>query len=95
MSLPLLSNPALMQNQWKSILDPIVAIPFNSGIALTGIALAANTPLTIPTTLGRMQLGWMITDNTANCNVWRTKPFNASNLTLESSAKTVLNLWVF
>lgn len=95
MALPLLKSFDLFQNQWKSILDPIVANPIIQGVAITSIQLDANTPKSIPTTLSRVQQGWFLTDLLSEATVWRTQPFNSTTLTLQSNADTTINIWVF
>ena len=95
MSLPLLKDFGLLQTGWKKQLDPIVANPILQGVQITGIVLAANTPKTISTTLNRTQLGWFLTDNNANCTVWRTQAFNSTTLTLEASAAATISIWVY
>lgn len=85
----------LANTRWASIINPVLAIPFLSGNQLNTIMLVANTPKAINHLLQRMQQGWIITDNTANCAVWRTQPLNDLTLTLESNANTTISLWVF
>lgn len=84
-----------MLTAWASQLNPVLANPLVQGVMITGIVLPANTDVTIPTTLGRMQQGWFVTDNIDNCNIWRTQPFNSQNMTLQSSGTTTISLWVF
>lgn len=95
MSLPKKLPYELMLTQWGSQLDPVIANPIVQGVALTGITLVAGTPKTIPTTLNRQQQGWILTDNTANAVIFRTQPFNANNLTLQSNVNTTISVWVF
>lgn len=95
MSLPLIDDLRLLQNRWKTILDPIVNNSILKGLELSNISLVAATPLDIPTTLGRKQQGWFVTDINSNATVWRTQPFNAEILTLEASANTTVSIWVF
>ena len=91
---------ALLMTSWPTQINPVLANPLNNGIFLNGtnnagINLTANTPLPINHLLGRTQQGWLMTDNTANANVWRTQPFNDTTLTLEASADTTIRLMVF
>lgn len=85
----------LMQPQWAQQINQLLKIPFLDGIAIKDIALTASTPLATPIRIGRVQQGWLLTDNSANCTVWRTQPFNAQTITLESSADTTISIWVF
>ena len=94
MALPLLQSFSLLQNQWKSILDPIVANPIVQGSQLTGIALTTS-PTTVPHKLGRTQQGFFITDINAAATIFRTGDFNASNMVLTASAACTVNIWVF
>ncbi len=86
---------ALANPKWASQLNPILANQLIQGNLLTGITLAATTPLAINHLLQRMMVGWFIVDQNSSAIIWRTQPFNSINLTLESSANTTLNLWVF
>jgi hypothetical protein len=94
MSLPLLKSFDLLQNQWKSILDPIVANPIVQGAQLTGIQLNAGQN-TVPHKLGRTQQGWIITDIGAVSSIFRTGDFNASNMVLTASAACTVAIWVY
>lgn len=96
--LPLITNSAdlpTLAPRWKSQLDPVLANKLVQGQTLANIALVASTPLAIYHSLGQIMTGWIITDNDANSVIWRTQPLNAKTLTLESSANTVISLWVF
>lgn len=95
MSLPQKLNLDMMQVQWGQQLNPLLTNLLTQGVAINSVTLDANKPKNIPTTLGRMQIGWLITDILSQSAVWRTKPFNNNILTLESSADTTVNLWVF
>ncbi len=85
----------LANTKWAGTLNPIIALPILSGNQIDEIRLIANTPQAINHLLQRRPQGWIITDNTANTVVWRTQPFTDTTLTLESSANTTLNIWVF
>jgi hypothetical protein len=95
MSLPLLKDFDLLQNRWKALLDPIVANSIIQGNQINSIMLNVGVPKTIATGLNRTQLGWIITDQLSNANVWRTQPFNSNNITLQASADTTISIWVF
>lgn len=94
-SLPQKLPYELMLTQWAQQLNPLVANPIFQGLQLNAIVLDANKPKTISTTLNRTQLGWFLVDKLSSCNVWRTEPFNANTLTLESSADTTISIWVY
>jgi len=84
-----------MLTTWKQQLDPVIANPIIQGRAITGVILNAGKEVNIPTGLGRMQQGWIITDQLVNCYVKRTQPFTNNLLTLESSADTTISIWVY
>lgn len=94
MSLPLLSNFALMLTQWKAQLDPVVAAPIPLGQQLSAISLSTNAT-TVPIKLGRQPQGWFLTDNDSNAVVWRTGEFNKSNMVLTASAACTVDIWVY
>ena len=85
----------LAQEKWSSALNPILGIPMLYGNQLVNIPLPANTPVAINHLLARMPQGWFLTDNTANCNVWRSSAFTSTKLTLTASAATTVSIWVF
>jgi hypothetical protein len=95
MSLPQKLTLPLMQTQWASQLNPVLSNPSNKSSLITGIVLVANTPQTINHKLGRQMQGWEVADKNANAIVWRTQPFNASTITLESNANVTINIRVF
>lgn len=99
MSLPLFQksndqNFVLMQTQWKGQLDPILAIPMLSGIQLRSVSLTSGTTV-INHLLGRMQQGWIITDQNGAASIYRTSSLNDKTLTLFSDAQVTVNLWVY
>lgn len=85
----------LAQTKWAAIINPVLAIPFLSGVQISNVNLTANTPLAINHLLQRMPQGWFLTDNNANAVVWRAAAFNNLTITLESSANTTISFWVF
>lgn len=98
MSLPLFQTPdqtlSLLQTRWKSVLDPVISEPFNSGQILASIALN-NGVTVINHKLGRVQQGWIITDIQGSASIYREAAFNALTLTLSSSAAVTVNIFVF
>lgn len=85
----------LMITRWASILNPIIAIPFLSGLQIDNIILVANTPLVINHKLGRTPQGWFPVDNIAATPVFRTQSFNSSTITLEATANTTISIWIY
>ncbi len=94
MALPLLKNPDLMQNQWKSALDPIIANTIVRGLQLTGVTIGTSDT-TVPHGLDRMQQGWFITDSNAAATVFRTGDFNSTSMVLTASAIVTVSIWVY
>lgn len=98
MALPIIQDPSqnlmLVQQKWKSQLDPLLASPSLNGRALNNIQLSVGSN-TIPHGLGAAQQGWYLTDQNAASQIFRSSPFNAQNLVLTSSAQVTVNLWVF
>lgn len=94
MQLPIKIPFDLMQTRWASILNPFIAVPFLNGQLLTDIALI-NGVNTINHKLGQTQQGWMIADINGAASIYRSLPFNKTNLTLTSNAAVTVNLWVW
>lgn len=90
----MLSFPQMI-TRWASQLNPLLSSPIPQGVAVTGIAMTANTPVAINHKLGQPPRGWFPTDQTAAANIYRTQPFNSLTLTLESSANVTVDIWVF
>ena len=84
----------LFQTKLKSLLDPILGLPELSGLALTNVQLI-NGVTNINHKLSRMQQGFRITDINGSATIYRSQPFNSSQLTLTSSAAVTVNLWVW
>lgn len=79
---------------WKSYLDQILANQLLQGILIKNQSLQTGSNI-INHLLGRLQVGWIITDQNASAAIYRSQPFNASTLTLTSSAPATVNIWVF
>lgn len=85
----------LLQTRWKSQLDPILKLPILDGNLLTNINLVAGSTNSINHLLGRTQLGWFLTDNIFNVQIYRAQPFTAQTLILAATGSTTVSLWVF
>lgn len=85
----------LLQTKWRSELNPLLSEPILSGNLLKNITLVAAHSNVINTGLARTQQGWIITDLNASSTIYRSAPFNATTLTLITSADCIVNLWVF
>lgn len=84
----------LMQNSWTKELNPLLNIPQNQGIMLENIELQTGSN-TINHLLGRKMQGWYILDQDALASIYRSKPLNATTLTLTSTGVTTLKIWIF
>ena len=85
----------LAQTKWSSILNPIISLPIISGNQINAIGLTANVPKAINHLLQRMPQGWFLVDKTTNATIWRTVPFTTTTITLESSANTEIDLYIY
>lgn len=94
MSLPQKLPLELMQTQWASQINPVLANPMNSANVLTGVILV-NGITVINHKLGRKMQGWFVTDINAAAQIYRSAPLNETNLTLTSNAAVTVNLAVF
>lgn len=98
MALNLFKSPdqtfMLMQKQWTSQLNPLLAVSLTQGNLLSNIKLI-NGVNTFNHYLGRQQIGWMISDQNALASIYRSQPFNSQTLTLTSDAAVTLSLWIF
>lgn len=84
----------LMEKQWISELNPLLANIITQGSLLDNIALkmGANT---FNHYLGKQQTGWILIDQDASASIYRSAPLNSQTLTLTSSAPCVVGLWIF
>jgi len=86
-----------MQNQWASILNPVIGNSIVNGLLLTGIPLKAGTT-NVNHTLGRTLVGWIIVGSDGASEIYDKQAKNQTpNLTLQlvSSAAVTVSLWVF
>lgn len=84
----------LWQTRWKSQLDVLLSNVLTGGVLLTNVSLVAGNNV-INHTLGRMQRGWFVVDQTGASAVFRAQPFNTTTLTLSASAPVTISLWCF
>ena len=85
---------SLLQTQWKSQLDPVLANPITNMSILTNVTL--NNGVTIINhLLGRTQQGWILVDVQGPAIIYRSAPFNNLTLTLTSGAATTVSIGVF
>lgn len=84
----------MMQQRWKSLLDPQLANALTQGNQLTNVSLAAGVNV-LNHLLGKMQQGWIVIDNQGTAIVYRSAPFNSLTLTLTASAPVVVSIYCF
>lgn len=84
----------LLQKQWTSQLNPLLANPLTQGSLLPNIKLV-NGPTTFNHYLGRQMQGWFLVDQNAYASIYRSEPLNSQTLTLNSSEPVTVSLWVF
>ncbi len=86
----------LMQNSWKSAIDPVLANILMGGVLQKGIKLTTGVN-SVNTKLGRNLQGYLVTamyDNFAQ--IYTTTSLNPSlTLTLNSSADVTVDLYCF
>lgn len=98
MNLPIFKNDdqnsMLMQNKWKSLIDPVLSNPMTNMSLLKNVSLVIGNNV-INHLLGKIQQGWIITDIQGVADIYRSAPFNALTLTLNSSAIVTVSIGVF
>lgn len=96
--LPLFKNTdqtmQLLQTQWASQLNPLLAQPLSSSNVLKSVALI-NGVTVINHLLARTMQGWIVSDINGSATIYRSQPFNDKTLTLTSSAAVTVDLVVF
>lgn len=74
----------------------LVLNPLLDGRVISTIALTASVPSTIPHSLGRDWLGWLVINKNANANVWVSATTNKDRgITLTASANVTIDLYIF
>jgi len=74
--------------------NALQALPLNQMVVLNGVVLAVGNNV-INHGLGRVPTGWIIMDINAASVIYRNAAFNATTLTLNSSAIATIKLGVF
>lgn len=96
--LTLQTNFVTMQTNWAAQLDPLLAIPMNSGGLLKSVKLLPGLN-TINHLLGKKLTGYYITRmRNAWSNIYDTQDQNQTptlTLTLVASGPVVVDVWVF
>lgn len=83
-----------MENQWASMIEPVLNNPLNRGNLLTGIVLAVGNNV-INHKLGRQMQGYYIVNQNAAAATYCSAAFNPLTLTLHSDAIVTISLGVF
>lgn len=83
-----------MQQQWASIINPVVGNPLNNCSILQNVSLKTGVNV-INHLLGQTQQGWFLVDKQGAGDIYRTAPFNALTLTLTASADLVVSIGVY
>ncbi len=94
MSLPQRLPIDQMQIKWASDLDPLLKNLLIQGVLISSISISSGTNV-INHRLGRKQIGYIITDQTAAAQLYRSQPLNNLQLTLTSDNPCVISLWCF
>jgi hypothetical protein len=84
----------LMQNQWATQINPVIANPVNNVSVLQNVSLI-NGVNVINHKLGQQQQGWFLVDQQGIASVYRSAPFNKITLQLTSSAAVTVSIGVF
>lgn len=92
--LPLNLPKPRQETEWKKQIDPVLGNVLLQGNLLTGIQIFNGTNV-INTKLQRLQQGWIIVDQDAQAEIYRSAAFNDLTLTLTSSKACTIALWVF
>jgi hypothetical protein len=84
----------LARTKWSSAINPLLANLFTQGVQISNVQVS-TTQTTIPHKLGRLPVGWIVTDANAGVMVYRSANFNDSTLSLTASGTATISLWVY
>jgi len=85
------------QQQWASIIDPVLANPINNARILKDISLVSGANV-VNHLLGQALQGWIVTRKSAATDIYDTQNTNqtpALTLNLNSSNPAVVSIMVF
>lgn len=85
---------SMLQSQWATQIDPVLAQPLNKGLILKSVALISGVTV-INHKLARTLQGYIIVDQNAAASIYRSAAKNDKTLTLTSSAAVTVDLLVF
>jgi hypothetical protein len=91
-------DTAKLQERLDEFFVPISKCPLIDGVLLTNISIPTGSTVTVSHKLGRELIGWMIVRNRSQAIIWDSQDanvFKQRTLALNSSANTVVDLWVF
>lgn len=94
MRLPQQLSITAMQNQWATMIEPVINNPLNLANILKDVSLVTGNNV-INHKLGRKMQGWFIVDIQGVSSIYRSAEFNELTLTLNSSASVTVSLGVF
>lgn len=82
-----------MQTNVAQVLESLIAIPLLDGVLIKEVPVT-TTGVKVSHLLRRQPVGWIIVDQNAAGSVYRTA-WDVNSITLQSSANTQINMWVF
>lgn len=88
---------SMMQSQWATQLDPVLANPLVQGRLITNVSLTTGTN-TINTLLSRKLQGYIVVLKSADVTIYDLQSVNPSperTLQLVASGPAIVTLWVF
>jgi len=83
-----------IQTELADAVDNINEIRILDGVQLTDVVLSASDTL-VNHKLGRVPIGWVITDKNAAETVFRNADYDSSHLTLQASGAVTVGIWVY
>lgn len=91
-------DTAKLQERLDEFFVPIAKCPLIDGVLLTNISVPTGSTIQVSHKLGRELIGWLVVRNRSQATVWDSQDanvFKQKTLALNSSANTVVDLWVF
>lgn len=86
---------AELQKRLLEFFVPIIANPLLDGVLLTNVAVGTS-PTKVEHKLQREIQGWIVVRNGANSVVWEpVRELTSIYVTLQATADTTVDLWVF
>lgn len=88
---------SLLQTTWASQIDPVLQLPFNSGVILSNVPLTSGKNI-INHKLSRDLQGYIVIGQTGLSNIYSLQylnPLPDKNLWLQASSGVTINLLVF